>query len=355
MLTRLFILLRDVAMILKYLSTSVFCDGGITQSVNQKEPERFVAQRLFCTRELRAQLWKYILKRMKNEIWPPNRLLIMDFESAGPHVIDNNVYSHRTDLEHNLGEADLSWPFYFWLFHEQTIVVETIDTDIIPISICYMQQADPSLHPVQLYWRCMSRGSFTISEEPSPDDPTKMIKKRKYNGSNKDAEYCDLTKMAIDLPRAIGLTQLQTVLFCILSGSDFVQKKWLSFFANLSNIQDGVRALKNLELISQEDHNSENTGFCEQYNYAMLASRIRYSSKYLKQIHQEGRIETTQFCTRRWLEPRLHFARQAQFPSPETLKLANRLIRFNLCYWCTSWHGHTLLRKWTNIHCVPAK
>lgn len=331
-----------------YATGSVFCEMGIRQSAIQ-DPEPFVAQRLFSTRELRSQLWQFVLKRMKHEIWPQHKLVVFDFESSGPHVIDSGAYSHRTDLTHRLGEADLAWPFYFWLFHEQCIVVDTIDTDIIPISIAYVHQADPVLHPKQLHWRCVSRKK-SIMVVTGKDAEGKDVKKRKYTGGGGEVEYCDLLHVAQRLPEALGLTKLQTVLYCILSKSDFVQKKWLSHFANLSHIADGCRALTQLESVPDEDIDCENVGIWEKYTLAMLASRIRYSPGFIKTLEKRPVNSLTNFADRDWLEPRLEFARGAHFPTPETYKLANRLIRFNLCYWTTSWHEFTLLRRFKNIH-----
>ena len=82
----------------------------------------------------------------------------------------------------------------------------------------------------------------------------------------------------------------------------------------------------------------------------MLESRIRYSPKFIQTLAKHPVNSYTNFRDRDWLEPRLEFARGAHFPTPETYKLANRLIRFNLCYWTTSWHEFTLLRRFKNIH-----
>jgi hypothetical protein len=336
----------------KYPSGSIFCDDGIRLRLGAGAV-RFETQRLFSTRELRSQLWKYVLKRMRAEMWPDQKVLVFDFESAGPHVIDSNRYAHRTDLQHNLGEADLSWPYYMWLFHTHPIVIHTIDTDVIPIAMCYLHQCDPSLRPQSVHWRRTQRRASVMVE--TTNALGEKVKKRKYNpnaaNASSQVQYLDLLLAFTELPRSLGLTPLQTVLFCVMSGSDFVQKKWLSHFANLSHIQEGCRAVKDLDSKIENGLEQEPLeASLQQYTMALLATRIRYSKKFMDTLAHEPSAALTDFESHDFIEPRLHMARGAQLPSPEVFATACKLVRFNILYWLQSWHSHTLLKRWRSVH-----
>ncbi len=177
-------------------------------------------RRLMRTRASRIKLWTYLdLMVRRKFVMPRGKLFVFNYQNPGPFVHSFDGYTQRTDWFHNLGEADLSGPFFYWLFRKSHIEVITTDTDWMAIAMAYFSQVPKQMHPI----------GITIS----------------YHVRGQSAPVqLDLHRLYAELEGAFKMTPEQFVLACILTGSDYNKKKPVSHYFNAKAIVAAVAATK---------------------------------------------------------------------------------------------------------------
>jgi hypothetical protein len=300
--------------IIPYDNSCYFTDAGI---VNGNVTSTFSANRLFMTRELRIKLWQYIEYKLKGITWPANKLLVFDYERRGPHLYCMNRHRCATELYHDLGEADLSINYYCWLFHDRSVTISTIDTDLLPLMALYLEQSPPDCIPPSIYW--------------------------KYNDGNRsDGKnvYVDIKLLFQRIYTQFRMNTTQFVLFCILCETDYVQKKWLSFFSGLDHILEAVRRTPELLTINTQPDQIESA--LQQYVQALFTVKIQCSKPYTNP--NIVAVMSEQEC-----KQNQHYTPKSRWPNTDDFKKAKEMILFNYNYWKSNWTPQSIDKQWSPV------
>lgn len=153
------------------------------------------------TRKVRKKLWHYVLELLKTRKLPERAWVIFNYDKSGPWLFRNGKPGvHMKEWAHAFGEHDVSLAFWSWLFQEYDILVESVDTDIIPITSSYLCSG---VGPKSLIWKYKDQTS-------------------------KNTELVDMKLLHEGALDASGLTAQQFVLACILCKTDFYNKALIS-------------------------------------------------------------------------------------------------------------------------------
>ena len=204
--------------VVPYPDTWHVCNQGMSSDVGKTE--LIDVRRLMRTRSSRIKLWLFLdLNVRRKFVMPRGKMFIFNYAHEGPYVHTYDGYSQRTDWFHNLGEADLSGPFFYWLFQKSHIEVITTDSDWTAIAMAYLSQVPKQMHPLGITLSCHVRGQAAPAQ-------------------------LDLHRMYAELSDAFKMTPEQFVLACILTGSDYNKKKPVAHFYNAKAIVAAVAATK---------------------------------------------------------------------------------------------------------------
>lgn len=194
-------------------------------------PERMDLRRIMRSRHLRRSVWAYIRNNLPLS-WlsfgklPEGSRIVLEYEKANVNIYttdehkrlhtDNDDGSGNTDFKHDHGEADRS--MIYWMntqLKRKHTILRTIDTDVIPISY---------LH---------------IYERMSEDDKADVLWEYKANSGHR--AYVDLKDLAKQIRANLKLEPTAFAMFCILCGTDYVKKEWLTHFISIDAILEGVQ------------------------------------------------------------------------------------------------------------------
>lgn len=187
-------------------------EGGVLRA------ERVHINRLLHTREVRVQLWDRLLDLIKSgkvEI-PANTSLILDHFSEGPWELNHNRVVLREDLKHAYGEGEMMC--VFWAAHlrrSHHVLVESIDTDFMPLIVHHVSMLDPSAAPHQLLWRYWHTG------------------------------YVDIHALHVGIYTKLGWNSLDFMVAFILCGTDYFKKKTVFHRVGCQIILHAVQACSN--------------------------------------------------------------------------------------------------------------
>jgi hypothetical protein len=211
--------------VVKYAIGSVLGDDGICEHTGGKfEPVCMV--RLLGSRHLHLEMWRYLDTRLRADwrvLYALGFAVIWDYGAAdGPVQVmcDNEdgtvVVDALRGCVHPFGEADLGTLYWCRVFHDKTIVLSTIDTDVLPLSAWYLSQF-PLNQQQQLWW------SYS------------QVK----GGAAKTARLVDLTTLVGHIVSSFGSASL-FMASCIACGTDFVQKAWVTNGVGTTTVLEGV-------------------------------------------------------------------------------------------------------------------
>lgn len=159
----------------------------------------------------------------------------------------------------------------------------------------------------------------------------------KTNGKN---VYVNLKVLFDKIYSEHSINSTQFVLFCILAETDYVQKKWISFFSGLEHILSAVKRTPELLLIDTNPQQLKNA--LEQYVLALFTVKIQ--------------------CSRQWTNPRQfdvmskeqcklyeHYTPKSRWPTPDDMQQAQDMILFNYNYWKENWKQYSIAKEWKEI------
>lgn len=155
------------------------------------------SQRLWATRDLRAQVCEFIRHKVQYYPIPDGKTLWFDYLAAGPfQFVNMDQCQHRTDLYHKLGEFDLAVKFWLHQFQHLPTVVYSADSDFLCVFMLYLA-ANPNRKVQQVYWQ------------------------RSAN------EIVSMNQLCEKLLSVLGLTAEEFVEDCVFDGTDFTDKSKL--------------------------------------------------------------------------------------------------------------------------------
>jgi len=153
------------------------------------------------TRKVRKKLWHYVLELLKTRKVPEKAWVIFNYDKSGPWLFRNGKPGvHKPEWAHAFGEHDVSLAFWSWLFQDYDVMVESVDTDTIPISMSYLSSG---VGPKSLIWKYKDQ-------------------------TTKNTELVDMKLLHDGALDASGLTAQQFVFACILCKTDFYNKALIS-------------------------------------------------------------------------------------------------------------------------------
>jgi hypothetical protein len=165
------------------------------------EVELVDLSKVMDTRKIRKKLWHYVLELLKTRKLPEKAWVIFNYHKTGPWLFcDGKPGVHMTEWAHNFGESDISLNFFCYLFQGYDILIESVDTDNIPITTSYLASG---IGPKSLIWKYKDQ-------------------------TTKNTELVDMKVLHEGALAASGLTSQQFVFACILCKTDFYNKALIS-------------------------------------------------------------------------------------------------------------------------------
>lgn len=170
------------------------CDEGLKEQ-GKEQAEMFDVRRFVRTRSLRSKLCDYVATLFgNNEHVPDDKTFIMDYQGAKePQVWGKPLPSGVSSKPHKHGESDPSMMYWALQFKDHPILLETTDSDIMPLCACLARKTDTS--ELRVWWRYDRKITVDLVQ----------LLKRSF--------------------KTYGLTAKQFALLCILTGTDFFDKK----------------------------------------------------------------------------------------------------------------------------------
>jgi len=191
---------------IRYDERMEFEDNGIFDPKHASSVQRFDLRAVQSgPRALRKHLWNYIFSKLKCTPLPDSRTLYYETDSTAAWKFQTGKEFHR-DLgtSHSHGESVSSQAFWleFLCFHEQqgkSAIIRSKDGDCVPIL----------LHAIELQERYA---------------PKEWQRKPVYWMFKKDEIY-EMRSFLAFIKKQYKLSESQYMIFCILCGTDFSEKK----------------------------------------------------------------------------------------------------------------------------------
>ena len=359
--------------ILPYPATYQFHDEGIVDSAQENAPIELIdIRRLLRTRSMRMSLWRFMDELIQRKVLiPEKKMLIFNFDRDGPTVYTNRQCHIEPNWKHSLGEADLSAPFFYWLFRSSPIYVVSTDSDFLAIGLSYLYSTPKEHHPPELIWERRR------TKQPEP-------------------ERVDLIKLYHALPEATGLSIPQFLLVCILSGSDYNKKKPVAHMFNSISLFDAMKKLKpeinedgitladlilfNRQLFTNKLGVTHNEIKASQRKVGTKRKQDDCKADNDDEDEDEGKQQPPQkqqkllststdtdeekndipklynqacngLYTLKQIEHKMKNGALGRHLIPSNQELHDRLsmINFNLVYWLESWKSYTHLQDWNKL------
>lgn len=187
-------------------------DQGICRpKVDDKEPmvERMILDEVVKNSCLRLKLMHYFCGRLAELVIPMTRVLRFDYDYRGPwYFMANEAPKHCIERGTNLGEYDIAANHIASEYCDYPIILQTADTDTIPLVTSLVASGR---FKEQIAWIFAPGG------------------------------YVDCHRMVLDSLQATGMDARMFILACVLCGTDFYKKTWLSHFFNDDAIFSALR------------------------------------------------------------------------------------------------------------------
>lgn len=302
-----------------------FEDGGIRNTADPTAPlQPFdLAEIADGDRLLRTKLFAYVrqyLVRHFDILMPAGGgTFYLELSRLGAWKFQRGKVPVQDPLTvHNHGESDPSVAL-FWLpflgTHRPTRIV-TIDSDILPMLVAVCERFPPT---ADIWWKCKT-------------------------------EVRNMRHCFVNLPRAFpGWTPQQFMLFCILNGTDFFDKKWLSHGLGLPQVAaaiDFCPQFADILLRRMKDSPAPYTHVWREPSLAEQATELAHVELFVRALYTAKRVPLQPRS-----QPRLYnrapeqdlyslevlrgirFQKNIACPSPAELRHAVHRAAQNLCYW----------------------
>jgi hypothetical protein len=259
---------------------------------------RFDLRTLVRVRPLRNKLWELLLKYIsKNAVLFSFVPIILDFSVKGPVFVFRGRIGLIPDAMHDLGEADLTCTYWASRFPDTTVIIQSTDSDYLPICVAYVQ--------------CTPRkGDLFVHYGDKADDIMNM----KQVAAAIDAQW--------------DFDMFKFMLACVLSGTDYTKRVKQDVLPRVGvrHLLYGlqfVSAQTALGVMSEETH--EAMSAVREIVRAILSCSLGDTSELTAD-------EVREIIRRKNLT-------QVRYPSEEDIGKALKAIRFNLAYWTRDWEA----------------
>lgn len=260
--------------------------------------ERFDIERLLSTRPLRIKLWNLLLEYTiaRHDLFAYQRI-IFDFTTGPPTLVYSERVIAMDQCAHDFGEADIMCAFWASRFPHCAVVVESTDSDFIPILIAYVSH-------------CRRTAPLLLSYD------------RTNTGKSADKRIIVSVDALGRYLSDIGYHPAPFVLACILCGTDFVSKSSVTFFVPVHVVLSAMRTVT-------ADNVTDALRSVEGFRYVLERVFTAYVTD--ESVSHCAQAEILKRMTRTKGKSR------AKFPSQETLEGAfGRVVR-NFFYWYRDW------------------
>jgi len=148
---------KDGAELSLYPDDALLCPEGIRYrhpTTQADTTERLHLPRLLHSRNVRQQIWTALVDYLQSGLVdiPAQKTLILDHFVEGPVVFTNDGWVQRKDLRHNFGEGEMMCIYWACFFERYACVIDTIDTDLMPLAVHYLATVHPARQR-KLLWR----------------------------------------------------------------------------------------------------------------------------------------------------------------------------------------------------------
>jgi hypothetical protein len=173
---------------------------------------------------VRQSLWDYVFKKLQQTPMPDGRTLYFEYDAESAWEFRGGESGQRNPrTAHNHGESDPSAAFWleFLCFHSRegkTAIVKSKDGDEV----------------------CILLYALELQEKHAPSD---FVRKPVYWQSQHDAIY-DMRAYLELVTKKYKMTASQYMIFCILCGTDFFEKKLICNQFGMQKIFEAFRTVK---------------------------------------------------------------------------------------------------------------
>lgn len=295
----------------RYPRQSTIDDNGIhyIDVDGQEHHEAIDLALLLRSRSAVTVLWAYVAQRLRQNTetasllrpaLPIDRLLVLDHGSTGPLFFSGN--RHGRLPPEKAAEGELQSFFWSRVFAPHPTVLDTVDTDLLPIAL-----GDETLRrrPAPLYWRYPGRESGQL-------------------------EHLCLTRASQDLP----ISPLGFRALCVMCGTDFFAKKMVLH-------QVGAETLLTAALYAEPHLVAAATGdgSPETMSHFLWFLRAAYALKTPNWSVDSSDEPPTLDDLERTLTAR---SKVYRFPSPADCQEAMARVQWNCGYWSMDRLRHEL-------------
>ncbi len=266
-------------------------------------------RRLGMTKRVRAKLWpmlhEYFIARMGWAV--RGRVFYFDYDASGPWQFTTKDFKdvevvHRTDLAHELGEADpaMMWWLKFLQRERLDVHLLTTDSDLLPLYLAYASRSVPVSRST-VWWVY--------------DADTAL----------------DFSYLYEHMQSRLGVHPLLFVLVCIVSGTDFVKKSLTTNYINLANVLEAARGWS---------MPGDDQGWAEVFkSFIECIYNAEYNRKTVAKVppgFRKPKIKLDRQALRQAFPEK---ARGVSFPSSQRLAQAADICAFNIVYWFQASEG----------------
>jgi hypothetical protein len=215
-----------------YAVGSILGSGGICEPTDLPTPldqtnefDPVNIRQLLGSRHLHLVMWRYIDMRLRADSRLMSDLgfaVIWDYGALeGPTRICFSPTGLCIDAlrgcVHKFGEADLGTLYWCRVFRTSTIVLSTIDTDVLPLAVWYLSQTHSEQIGTQQVW-------WSYRQRSGKESKTRLV---------------DLTLLASHIISSFGSARL-FMAACVSCGTDFVPKGLLTCGTGTTTVLEGV-------------------------------------------------------------------------------------------------------------------
>lgn len=212
-----------------------FCDDGIYDPKHKSSSLTMFDSRgvQASKRTLKRKLWNYLFTRLRQNALPDDRVLYFEFESISAWKFEGTGQFQRAlDTAHNHAEGDVSVPF--WLetqaFRKNlTAIIRTTDGDVAPMIVYAIEQQKKRLS--------------LLNEEEKSETRQPIYWRKRANHENK-GHVIEMRAFAKVIELRWKWSSAVYMIFCILCGCDFFEKKILVHGFGAQKIWAAVDAAK---------------------------------------------------------------------------------------------------------------
>lgn len=282
--------------------------------------KRFDIRACMKNRRWRANLWKYLMTRVyKSAALPVGTCIIFDYEATGPIMVQRPLKSQAmtryrlVEHIHGYGEADRQIPYWMHQFPSLNVVLDSVDSDFLPIICHYIWTHGRKRAIVWKYYR---------------------------------KKACHLNLTALNLFRKWGVSSIQFLTSCVLCGTDFFDKQLVLSRIGIDAVFYGVEhariegdALDRLVVTDDDVSILAYEEILRHIYTVYFKAKFDASRAKVKPTWFDLPLKGTPASSariRRLVEER-KLTKSIKYPSSETIIKTHDRLMFNLVYWGVRW------------------